>query len=113
MKKVEALIQPAKWAKVRESLEKAGYAGVTLTWVRGQGKQKGIAQSVKGKTFRVGALPKIKLEVVVPDARAEEIVKAILRAAGTGRMGDGKIFVQRIDGAYRISSGEQGDNAVS
>jgi nitrogen regulatory protein P-II 1 len=113
MKKIEAIIQPGKLGRVREALEASGYTGITMTVVRGQGKQKGIAQNWKGKEYRIGALPKVKLEVVVSDQKAEAIVKAILKAAGTGHMGDGKIFVQRIDGAFRISSGEAGDTAVS
>jgi len=113
MKKIEAIIQPGKFDDVRAALEEAGYPGITITEVKGHGKQKGLHKSFFGKKYTVTVLPKLKLEIVVPDAEAEKIVKAILKSATTGQTGDGKIFVRRIEQAYRISGGEEGDAAVS
>ncbi|SRR5665213_872245 len=112
MKKIEAIIQPKKFEDVRDSLELAGYPGITITEVRGHGKQKGITHSWFGKKFKTELIGKLKLEIVVADSEAEKIVKAILEAAHTGQTGDGKIFIHRVEKAYKISSGEEGDGVV-
>ena len=113
MKKIEAIIRPDKFDPVKAALEQAGYTGVTLTEVEGHGKQKGLSQQFRGYKFKVEFLPKLKLEIVAPDADIPKLVAAIKASASTGQVGDGKIFVYSIDEAYRISSGEDGDKAVS
>jgi nitrogen regulatory protein P-II 1 len=113
VKKIEAIIRPDKFDSVKKALEDAGYTGVTLTEVEGHGKQKGLSQQFRGYKYKVEFLPKLKLEIVAPSADIEKLVKAIITSASTGQVGDGKIFVYGIDEAYRISSGEAGDTAVS
>ena len=113
MKKIEAIIRPEKFEDVKSALEEAGYAGLTVTEVEGHGKQKGVTQQWRGRKYKVELLPKMKLEVVAPSKEADKLVKAIIKAAATGSVGDGKIFVYSIDEAYRISSGESGDKVVS
>jgi nitrogen regulatory protein P-II 1 len=113
VKKIEAIIRPEKFDQVKEALEKAGYTGVTLTEVEGHGKQKGLSQQWKGYKYKVEFLPKLKLEIVAPSGDIDKLVKAIMTSASTGQVGDGKIFVYTIDEAFRISSGEAGDTAVS
>lgn len=113
MKKIEAIIQPARFDAVRAALEEAGYPGITITEVKGHGKQKGVTKTFFGKKVTVSVLPKLKLEIVVPDGEAEKTVKAILAGASTGTTGDGKIFVVPIERAYKISGGEEDDAAVS
>ena len=113
MKKIEAIIQPGKFDDVRAALAEADYPGVTITEVKGHGKQKGITHNWLGKKFKTELIEKIKLEIVVPDGQVEKLAKAILEAARTGQTGDGKIFVHRIDQAYKISSGEEGDTVVT
>ena len=112
MKKIEAIIRPEKFENVKEALEKAGYAGVTLTEVEGHGKQKGLAQQWKGWKYKVEFLPKLKLEIVASDKDVDNLVKAIMASASSGQVGDGKIFIYSIDQAYRISSGEEGEKAI-
>ncbi len=113
MKKIEAIIRPDKFDSVKKALEAAGYSGVTLTDVEGHGKQKGLAQQWKGFKYKVEFLPKLKLEIVANDKDVDNLVKAIMASASTGQVGDGKIFVYAIETAYRISSGEAGDQAIS
>ena len=113
MKKIEAIIRPDKFDSVKKALEDAGYTGVTLTEVEGHGKQKGLSQQFRGYKYKVEFLPKLKLEIVAPSADIDKLVKAIITSASTGQVGDGKIFVYTIDEAFRISSGEAGDIAVS
>jgi len=113
VKKIEAIIRPEKFDSVKKALEQAGYTGVTLTEVEGHGKQKGLAQEFRGYKYKVEFLPKLKLEIVAPDSEIEKLVKSIQASASTGQVGDGKIFVYTIDEAYRISSGDAGDKAVS
>lgn len=113
MKKIEAIIRPDKFDHVKNALEQAGYTGVTLTEVEGHGKQKGLSQEFRGYKYKVEFLPKLKLEIVAPDGDIDKLVKAIQASASTGQVGDGKIFVYSIEAAYRISSGEAGDKAVS
>jgi nitrogen regulatory protein P-II 1 len=112
MKKIEAIIQPGKFGDVRAALEEAVYPGITITEVKGHGKQKGITHNWLGKKFKTELIGKIKLEIVVVDSEVEKIIKAILEAAKTGQTGDGKIFTHRINQAYKISSGEEGDGVV-
>ncbi len=113
MKKIEAIIRPDRFESVKAALEEAGYTGVTLTEVEGHGKQKGLAQQYMGWKYKVEFLPKLKLEIVTTDQDAPAMVQAILKSASTGKTGDGKIFVYTIEDAYRISSRESGEKAIS
>ncbi len=112
MKKIEAIIQPGKVDEVIAALDAAGYPGLTLTEVKGHGKQKGVTQNWLGRMIKTDLIPKMKLEVVALDEEAEKLVKAILEAAKTGKTGDGKIFVRKVDQAYRIRDGAQGDEVI-
>ena len=113
MKKIEAIIRPARFESVRDALESAGYPGVTVTEVEGHGKQKGMVQQWRGQEYRVDLLPKLKLEIYCTSKEASRIVKAILAGGTTGTVGDGKVFVSSVDGAYKIRNGESGDPVVS
>jgi nitrogen regulatory protein P-II 1 len=113
MKKIEAIIQPSRFEEVRTALTAAGYPGITLSEVKGHGKQKGLTKSFFGKKYTIEILPKLKLEIVAADADIEKLVKVIQTSASTGQTGDGKIFVHRVEQAYTISSGEEGEAAVS
>jgi nitrogen regulatory protein P-II 1 len=113
MKKIEAIIRPTSFEKVKEALEDAGYPGITVSEVEGHGKQKGMVQQWRGQEYRVELLPKLKLEIVATSKDAAKIVKAILKSASTGKVGDGKVFVYGVDEAYKISSGEEGEKVVS
>ncbi len=112
MKMIEAIIQPNKLDEVKEALIGLGVEGVTITEVRGHGRQKGHTETYRGAEYSVDLLPKIKIEIVVPDSRAVEIVSALSTAARTGRIGDGKIFVFTIEEAVRIRNDERGDTAL-
>ena len=112
MKKVEAIIKPFKLDEVREALSEIGVSGLTVTEVKGFGRQKGHTELYRGAEYVVDFLPKVKLEVVVEDNLAERVVEAIATAARTGRIGDGKIFVSSIDQAIRIRTGETGHDAL-
>jgi nitrogen regulatory protein P-II 1 len=112
MKKIEALIRPVKFDDVKTALQEAGYGGVTVTEVEGHGTQKGFTQVWRGREYKVELLPKIKLEVVCAERDVPKLVKAIIKSAQTGQVGDGKIFVYNIEEAYRISSGEEGEKVV-
>ena len=111
MKKIEAIIKPFKLDEVREGLSEVGITGLTVTEVKGFGRQKGHTELYRGAEYVVDFLPKVKLEVVVSDETAEKVVEAIAAAAQTGRIGDGKIFVSPIETAVRIRTGER-DNAA-
>lgn len=113
MKKIEAIIKPFKLEEVKEALASVGAQGITVTEVKGFGRQKGHKELYRGAEYVVEFLPKVKLEIVVSDDKAEAVVKAITDAASTGRIGDGKIFVSSIDEAVRIRTGESGDVAIS
>lgn len=113
MKKIEAIIRPAKLEEVLQALEQAGYPGVTLTEVEGHGKQKGLVQQWRGQEYKVEFLPKVKLEIVVPSKDTKRIVQAILKSASTGQVGDGKVFVSSVEEAFKIRSGEEGEKVVS
>lgn len=113
MKKVEAIIKPFKLEEVKEALAKVGIQGLTVTEVKGFGRQKGHKELYRGAEYVVEFLPKVKLEVVVVDDMMEKVVDAITKAASTGRIGDGKIFVSPVDDAIRIRTGESGDVALA
>lgn len=112
MKMVMAVIKPFKLDDVREALMQVGIEGMTVTDVKGFGRQKGKTEVYRGQEYTVSFLPKIKLEIVVADKQADEVVKVMQEAAGTGRIGDGKVFVWDIETAVRIRTGEQGDIAL-
>ena len=112
MTKLEAVIQPSKLDAVKESLIAIGIDGLTVTEVRGHGRQKGHTEFYRGREYSVDLLPKIKLEIVLRDEVVDDVVKAILGAAQTGKIGDGKIFLSRIDEAIRIRNEERGSDAL-
>ena len=112
MKKIEAIIKPLKLNDVKTALNEIGIQGMTVTEVKGFGRQKGHTEIYRGSEYTVDFLPKIKIESVLPDALAEQAVQAIIKAAKTGKIGDGKVFVSTIDDAYRIRTEEHGDGAV-
>lgn len=113
MKKVEAIIKPFKLEEVKESLAGIGIQGLTVTEVKGFGRQKGHKELYRGAEYVVEFLPKVKLEIVVTDDKLEEVVKAVTDAASTGRIGDGKIFISPVEDAIRIRTGESGDIVLS
>ena len=112
MKKVEAIIKPFKLDEVKESLSGIGVQGLTVSEVKGFGRQKGHTELYRGAEYVVDFLPKVKLEIIVPDERVADVVEAIEKAAKTGRIGDGKIFVSSIDEIIRIRTGESGEDAI-
>ena len=112
MKKIEAIIRPEKVEEVRKAIEAVGYPGITIVEAEGHGKQKGVTQQWRGETYRVEFLPKVKLELIVGDADVERIVQAIIKAAKTGSVGDGKIFVSDIRDVIKIRTGERGESAL-
>jgi nitrogen regulatory protein P-II 1 len=112
MKMIEAIIKPFKLEEVKEALQEAGLRGVTVTEVMGFGRQKGHTELYRGAEYVVNLLPKLKIEIVLGDDLVEKAVEAIRRAAQTGRIGDGKIFVSNIEDAIRIRTGESGLDAI-
>ena len=112
MKMVTAIIKPFRLDDVREALAEVGVHGTTMTEVKGFGRQKGHTELYRGAEYAVDFLPKIKLEIVVPDERVEAVVEAIIGAAKTGQIGDGKIFVQTLDEVVRIRTGETDRDAI-
>src|SRR5882762_8798012 len=112
MKQITAVVKPFKLEEVREALGQVGVTGLTVTEVKGFGRQKGHTELYRGAEYVVDFLPKVKLEVIVDDALAERVVEAIQNAAQTGRIGDGKIFVLPVDTAVRIRTGERGPDAI-
>src|SRR3979411_707665 len=112
MKKVEAIIQPSRFESVKDALYKIGIEGMTVTEVRGHGRQKGHTEIYRGREYTVDLLPKIKVEMVLPDALVEKALAAIMKTAQTGMSGDGKIFLSEIDEAIRIRNDERGENAL-
>jgi nitrogen regulatory protein P-II 1 len=112
MKKIEAIIKPFKLDEVKEALHEVGIQGITVTEAKGFGRQKGHTELYRGAEYVVDFLPKVKIEVVMEDTLVERAVEAILQAAHTGRIGDGKIFVTSIDEAIRIRTGERGADAI-
>ncbi len=113
MKKIECVIRPIKIDEVKVALEAIGVVGMTVADVRGYGKQRGRTEKYRGNTYVVNLLPKVKLEIVVSDDRADEVVDIVLDAARTGEIGDGKIFVSTVEQAVRIRTGERGDEALA
>lgn len=112
MQKIEAIIQPSRLDAVKDALVEAGVSGITIFEARGHGRQKGHTEFYRGREYSVDLLPKVKLELVVPDDLVERAVQAIIGAARTGRIGDGKIFLSHIDEAIRIRNDERGDIAL-
>jgi nitrogen regulatory protein P-II 1 len=112
MKKIEAIIKPFKLDEVKEALHDAGVAGITVTEVKGFGRQKGHTELYRGAEYIVDFLPKVKIEAVVPGGVVDAAVEAIRKAAQTGRIGDGKIFISNVEGAIRIRTGETGVDAI-
>jgi nitrogen regulatory protein P-II 1 len=112
MKKIEAIIKPFKLTEVKDALNELGIQGMTVTEVKGFGRQKGHTEIYRGSEYTVDFLPKIKVELVVADGQTEAAVAAIVRAAKTGKIGDGKVFVSAIEDATRIRTDEKGDSAI-
>ena len=113
MKKIEAIIKPFKLEEVKEALTESGVHGMTVSEVKGFGRQKGHTEIYRGSEYTVDFLPKVKLEIVVEDGDAAKIVDAIVKAASTNKIGDGKVFVSSIEDAVRIRTGERGDDAIA
>ncbi|HVX65775.1 MAG TPA: P-II family nitrogen regulator [Bryobacteraceae bacterium] len=112
MKKVEAIIQPFKFEDVKEALKNIGVDGMTVSDVRGHGRQKGHKEVYRGQEYEVDLLPKVKLELVVPDERLDDVLNAVIKASRTGKIGDGKIFVCDVAQAIRIRNDERGESAL-
>ena len=112
MKKIEAFIQPFKLETVKDALTQIGINGLSISEIRGHGRQKGHTEVYRGAEYKVDLLPKIKLELVVPEARAEQVVTTIIAAARTGKIGDGKVFVSQIEEAIRIRNDERGEGVL-
>jgi nitrogen regulatory protein P-II 1 len=112
MKKIEAIIRPFRIDDVREALGEIGVKGMTLTEVKGYGRQKGHTELYRGSEYQIDFLPKIKIEVVVPDRQADKVVDTIVNAAKTGQVGDGKIFIYDVEDAVRVRTGESGEDAL-
>ena len=112
MKKIEAIIKPFKLDEVKEALHEVGIKGITVIEAKGFGRQKGHTELYRGAEYVVDFLPKVKIEVVIEEALLERAIEAIMQAAHTGRIGDGKIFVSTIDEAIRIRTGERGNDAI-
>ncbi len=112
MKKVEAIVKPFKLDEVREALSELGVTGLTVTEVKGFGRQKGHTELYRGAEYVVDFLPKVKVEVIVADALVDRAIEAVVKAARTGKIGDGKIFVTNVEQAVRIRTGESGEAAV-
>ena len=112
MKKVEAIIKPFKLDEVKNALSQVGVQGLTVTEVRGFGRQKGHKEQYRGAEYTVDLVPKVKVEVVVADAAVTGVIEAVTRAARTGEIGDGKIFVSNLETVIRIRTGEKGEAAV-
>ena len=112
MKKIEAIIKPFKLDEVREALAEVGVNGLTVTEVKGFGRQKGHTELYRGAEYVVDFLPKIRIEMVVADSLVDSVIEALLKSARTGKIGDGKIFVMPVEQAIRIRTSEQGDEAL-
>ncbi len=112
MKKIEAIIRPFKLDEVREALTEIGVRGMTITEVKGYGRQKGHTELYRGAEYKIDFLPKIKIEIVTPDNMVDKIVNAIIKAAKTGQVGDGKIFIYPIEEVIRVRTEETGEDAI-
>jgi nitrogen regulatory protein P-II 2 len=113
MKMITAIVKPSRLDAVVEAVTEAGASGLTVTEVRGYGRQKGKTEIYRGAEYEVKLLPKVKLEIAVPDERADPVVAAIQEAANTGKIGDGKVFVQDLEAALRIRTGERDSEAIA
>ncbi|MCX6865813.1 MAG: P-II family nitrogen regulator [Verrucomicrobia bacterium] len=113
MKKIEAIIKPFKLEEVKEALAEVGVQGMTVTEVKGFGRQKGHTEIYRGSEYTVDFLPKVKIEIVVDDAQADSVAAVIVKSANTGKIGDGKVFISTVDQAIRIRTGETGSSAVA
>ena len=113
MKKIEAIIKPFKLEEVKEALAEVGVQGMTVTEVKGFGRQKGHTEIYRGSEYTVDFLPKVKIEIVVDDAQADSVAAVIVKSANTGKIGDGKVFISNIEQAIRIRTGETGSSAVA
>ena len=112
MKKIEAIIKPFKLDEVKEALHEVGVSGITVTEAKGFGRQKGHTELYRGAEYTVDFVPKTKIEVAVPDSLAEQVLEAITGAAGTGSIGDGKVFVLPVEESYRVRTGESGEEVL-
>ena len=112
MKKIEAVIKPFKLDDVKDALNAIGIAGMTVTEVKGFGRQKGHVELYRGAEYDIAFIPKVKFEIVVADAIAEKVVATIMEKAKTGKIGDGKIFISKVEDVIRIRTGEKGDSAI-
>jgi nitrogen regulatory protein P-II 1 len=112
MKQIEAIIKPFKLDEVKEALTKVGIQGMTITEVKGFGRQKGHTELYRGAEYSVDFLPKVKIQILVPDDKASQVVDAILQTARTGKIGDGKIFIVPVEEVIRIRTGEKGADAI-
>src|SRR5579871_2338589 len=112
MKKIEAIIQPHKLEDVKEALKAIGVDGMTITEVRGHGRQKGHKEIYRGMEYQVDLLPKVKVELVVPDGRADEVIRTVVASARTGKIGDGKVFIYDVAEAIRIRNDDRGEGAL-
>jgi nitrogen regulatory protein P-II 1 len=112
MMKVEAIIQPSRFESVKDALVEIGIEGITVTEVRGHGRQKGHTEVYRGREYSVDLLPKVKLEIILADALVDRVVETILKTAKTGKIGDGKIFLSRIEDSIRIRNEERGESAL-
>ncbi len=112
MKKVEAVIKPFKLDEVKDTLNEIGIKGITVTEVKGFGRQKGHTELYRGAEYVVDFLPKIKLEIIIADNQLDEVVNAVIKSAQTGRIGDGKIFITNLEDTIRIRTGEHGEDAI-
>jgi nitrogen regulatory protein P-II 1 len=112
MKKIEAIIQPFKLDEVKEALKGIGVDGMTITEVRGHGRQKGHKEVYRGREYNVDLLPKVKIELVVSDSNSDEVIKTLTASARTGKIGDGKVFVYEVAEAIRIRNDDRGDAAL-
>lgn len=113
MKKIEAIIKPFKLEEVKEALAEVGVQGMTVTEVKGFGRQKGHTEIYRGSEYTVDFLPKVKIEIVVDDSQADGVAAAIVKSANTGKIGDGKVFISNFEEAIRIRTGETGTSAVA
>lgn len=112
MKKIEAIVKPFKLQEVKEALNELGIQGMTVTEVKGFGRQKGHTEIYRGSEYTIDFMPKVKIEMVLPDGQVDAAVEAIVKAGKTGKIGDGKVFVTPVTDAVRIRTGERGDEAV-
>ena len=112
MKKIECVIRPTRVDAVKEALTEIGVVGMTIVDVRGYGRQRGRTEKYRGNTYVVNLLPKVKIEVIVPDSRVDDVIATMLENAQTGEVGDGKIFVSTVENVYRIRTGESGEDIL-